>query len=135
MFCREQAARIAPLETELAARGVRLVAIGNGTAPMARDFQAQFDIRFPLYTDPGRQTYRWMGFKRSLGATLGTLTRAKRALDGGFRQGAVQGDPWQQGGDALIDRGGEVRWSRPSGGPGDHASLDEIRAAVAKLPV
>lgn len=111
---------------------MKIAAIGNGTALMAEDFQQQFQLSFPLYTDPSRKSYKWIGFKRHLGASFGLLKRAMVAKKAGHSQGKVQGDPLQQGGEGLFDTNGKLLWSYTSSGPGDHASEIEILSATQK---
>ncbi len=111
--------------------GATLVAVGNGSALMARDFQERFEVKIPLYTDPSRRSYELAGLKRSaLFFGLQTMKRGRRAKAAGFRQGRVAGDPWQQGGDVIISPEGEMLYARASEGPGDHAPIDELLAAL-----
>jgi hypothetical protein len=119
---------------ELTQSGVRLIAIGNGTPLMAQDFLEKFSVPFPLYTDPSRSSYKKMGFKKKLGINISSLKRTKEALSAGHKQGKVQGDPFQQGGEALFNKGGDLIWSRPSSAAGDHANHQEIRTALKLLP-
>ena len=101
---------------------------------MVNDFIATFAPRFPVYTDPSRETYRLAGFQRSFGLGLKSLSRGRRASGGGFRQGKTQGDPWQQGGTLVIDRGGGVLFSHAADGAGDHAPVDALLAALDARP-
>lgn len=133
MFCREQVARINEIVDDLSASGVSIVAIGNGTALMARDFAETFAIQYPLYTDPKREAYQHFGLLRKLGLGFSALKRGVSTFKKGFRQGAVQGDPLQQGGVILCNGLGQVVWSHIDEGPGAHADLDEIRKAVQRL--
>jgi hypothetical protein len=116
---------------ELESLGASLCAIGNGNALMARDFVEQFSVEFSVYTDPSRETYQWLGFKRPyLALDLGVLKRSHRAGKKGFRQGAVAGDVFQQGGEVIVLPDGELLYCRASGGPGDHAPVEELFAAL-----
>ena len=127
MFCREQAARMSAHREEIESAGGRLVAIGNGSAVMARDFVEQFSVDFPVYTDPSRKTFALAGFKRSV-LFFGprTFKRGRAAKAAGFRQGPVAGDPWQQGGEVIVAPEGELLYCRSSSGPGDHAPVPEL---------
>lgn len=130
MFCREQAVRIKSFEKELSNAGIQLAGIGNGTAAMAREFSEKFQISYPLYTDPQRQTYKALGMKTRLGFSFKTPLYVGRALRNGFLQGRTQGSPFQQGGEALISSQAEILWSRVSNEAGSHASQEEIRQAI-----
>ncbi len=130
MFCRERVARLGEHVDEITARSASLHAIGNGTVPMVNDFIGTFAPRFPVYTDPSRETYRLAGFHRSFGLGLKSIGRGRRASAGGFRQGKTQGDPWQQGGTLVIDEDGAVLLSHAADGAGDHAPVDALLAAL-----
>lgn len=110
MFCREQAALLKPLVEPLNALGCKVVAIGNGIPIMAQDFVEQFEIPYPVYTDPTAETYKVLGMHRRLGIGLGTLRSALSVRKNGFKQGKVEGDPFQQGGEAFINGNGEILW-------------------------
>jgi hypothetical protein len=117
--------------SEFEEAGAILVAIGNGSALMARDFQERFEVKIPVYTDPSRRSYELAGLKRSaLFFGPRTMKRGRRAKAAGFRQGKVAGDPWQQGGDIIISPAGEMLYARVSDGPGDHAPIDELIATL-----
>ena len=131
MFCRERAARFSGQRDRLSATGVGLVFIGNGTVDMARDFARSFDVQDPLYTDPGRASYKALGLRRSFGL-MKSLGRGRRAMASGFRQGKTAGDVWQQGGVVLFDEGGAVRWKHVDDGAGDAADLEGFLAAVGQ---
>jgi len=107
--------------------GASLVAIGNGSVAMARDFVEQFEVDFPVYTDPSREVYVLAGFKRSaLFFGPRTLRLSRRARKAGFKQGGMAGDAWQQGGEVVVAPGDELLYSRASDGPGDHAPIEEL---------
>ena len=116
---------------EIESQGAALYAIGNGSVVMARDFVEQFSVEFPVYTDPSRQTYQWLEFKRPLLALdLGVFKRGRRAGKAGFRQGAVAGDVLQQGGEVIVSPDADLLYCRASVGPGDHASVEELLAVL-----
>ena len=121
------------LQAEIQATGADLVAIGNGTTAMAKDFVSQFAIAYPVYTDPERRTYQAMGWRRGLGINIRTLRHSMRARSKGFVQGRTQGDTWQQGGEALLSTSGAVLWTCASSEAGKHANDAQIRAVLAEL--
>lgn len=133
MFCREQVAQLRDVVSEIRAKGAELVVVGSGTAQQAADFAEERGLDFPLLTDPGRRAYDAAGLKRSFkGAmSLKALSSAKRAMGDGFRQGSVQGDPWQLGGAFVIAAGGELLFRYVSSHSGDHP---DPRDLVASLP-
>ena len=109
--------------SDIESAGGSLFAIGNGSAAMARNFAEQFEIDFPLYTDPSRKTYQLAGFKRSA-AFLGpaTLKNGIRARKAGFKQGRLAGDAWQQGGELIVAPGNRLLYCQASSGPGASAA-------------
>lgn len=133
MFCREQAARYGAHLDEIRGFGAQVVAIGNGTAEMARDFVDQFGVRFDVYTDPGKQSYRAAGFKHGLPLRVSMLKSGWRALRSGHVQGRTKGDPLQQGGTVVFDAAGEPALVHVDDTAGDHADVDEVLAVLRGL--
>jgi hypothetical protein len=131
MFCRERAARFHALRADL--EPAALSFIGNGLLGMAQDFAEQFHVTEPLYTDPARASYAALGLQRKFGLGLKSLARGKRASAAGFRQGKVQGDPWQQGGVVLFDREGGVLWKHVDDGAGHAVDEAGLVAAVRAM--
>lgn len=121
--------------TTIEARGAGLAFIGNGNRHFAKAFADAFGITAPLYVDTKRDAYRALGMRRGFFATLGSLAtfaNMKRALAGGFRQGATQGDAWQLGGVVVVRNDGEILYSRLSSAAGDRAPVAEILASLAR---
>ena len=118
-------------EAELAARELEVVVVGSGTPEHARDFAADLGGSFSLRVDPELDSFRAAGLRRGPAAVFSprTLLHAGRALRRGFRQGATQGDPWQNGGVFVIDTRGWVLFRHTSREAGDHAVLAEVLAA------
>lgn len=136
MFCREQVAQLGGIASELERIGVAVAVIAPGHPEQARAFQAEQHVTLPLYVDPSRRTFAAFAMKRGLAATLGpaSILNAVRALAGGHRQGAVQGNPWQQGGAVVVLPDGRTIYQYVSKRAGDHppaeALLDAARRAV-----
>lgn len=130
MFCREQAARFQDRLSAFEALGVKVVGVGNGTAPMASDFIAQFAITYDVYTDPSREVFRLAGMRHKLGLGLRSLGRAARAMARGNMQGKTQGDPFQQGGILAVDPDGAVWFEHADEAAGAHVDVDVVLAAA-----
>ncbi|MEM6790480.1 MAG: AhpC/TSA family protein [Myxococcota bacterium] len=131
MFCREQAARYEAESAAFEAAGARLVAVGNGTAAMARDFVEKFGIGFDVVTAPDLEAYRKAGLQRGLNLGLDTFKAGFRALKRGHLQGATKGDALQQGGVLIVGPGDTLHFAHADTGPGDHV---EPQAALHHLP-
>lgn len=113
--------------------GAELVLVGSGGARFARAFREEMGIEAPVYVDTGRRAYAALGMRRGAGSlrgALATVKHAARALRGGFRQGPVQGDPWQLGGVLVVRPGGEIAYRHLSAAAGDHPPVGEVLAAV-----
>jgi hypothetical protein len=95
---------------------------------MARSFAEHF--KFPesvkMLTDPSRESYKALALRRSVWRTfsLKALGFYRAARKKGFKQGRTQGDPFQQGGSLVVDKGGRVLYRFISDAPGHHASPD-----------
>ena len=130
MFCREQAARLKEIHPILEARNIGVVAIGNGTHFMSADFVEQFNIPFPVYTDPSKQTYEWMQMHRGVGIGLKTLFKGFQARKEGHKQGDILGDVWQQGGEALFAKGGALLWKHANHNADEHSNTEELLKVI-----
>lgn len=121
-----------PLEPALAALGGRLVFVGTGGRRFARAFADERGITGMVLLDEGREAYRALSLKRTLGSTFSrkTLAASRRAMAGGFRQGRIQGDPLQQGGVFAVMPDGSVPFAYASEAAGDHPEPGEVLAAV-----
>ena len=121
---------------ELTRLGAKLAFVGNGNVGYARAFKEDQGVTAPLYVSPDLSAYDALGFEKGMGSTFAPATfgHAARALVGGFRQGAVEGAPFQQGGVALVLPDGTVPWLYRSAEAGDHPDeaviLDAVRRAV-----
>ena len=99
----------------------------------ARGFREQANVRSVLLVDPEREAYTAIGLHRGVGRTLFSLKGAGKALGAlreGHRQGATQGDNWQQGGELVIGPGDEVLFLHRSAHTGDHAPPEQILEAL-----
>ncbi len=132
MFCREQVARLSKRVDEIHARGHHLVAIGNGAPYMAKAFAENENITFPLYTDPGKDAYKALGLKNSKAGILkpAVWKRGLRATMSGHKQTGVRGDPFQNGGLAVVGPDGTLRFLHVDDDMGDHADLDSVIAGL-----
>lgn len=118
---------------ELERSGAEMSVIGNGQPSFIDGFRDKAGYRGPLYTDPGRRTYRALGFRRGVRAAalnLGTVRAAVGAYREGFRQTRTAGDPWQLGGVLVVRPGGEIAYEYASEFAGDHPEASAIAAAL-----
>lgn len=120
------------IKNDIEAAGARLVFIGNGNTAFARHFKETLVPDCEVLTDPSTATYALLGARRGFWTTwtLRSLPAAIRALRHGFRQSRTRGHPYLQGGVAIVDSTGTVRWSFVSRFAGHHPSPEHV---VAKL--
>jgi alkyl-hydroperoxide reductase/thiol specific antioxidant family protein len=115
------------------ARGGRLIMIGVGNRHFADGFRRELGLTVPLYVDTARNSYRALGMKRGVWATLlspATWRNMVRAWRAGFRQKGIKGDPWQQGGVLVVWPGGRVAYRHLSQSSGDHPPVAEVLGAL-----
>ena len=130
-------AEFRPHEVALAEAGIRLVYVGCGLPAMALDFQQTQTLTATVWVDPTRQTYRHLGFVNSWRVLfdLRTLANGRRAWSKGFRQGATQGDPNQQGGVLVVRAGGRAVYGYASEVPGDMPPTAAVLAEARRAAV
>jgi len=135
MFCREQVAQLRGAEEAVARHGARLVVVGNGQPFQAKAFAQERGAGLQLLVDPDLQAYAAAGLRRGIRALFDRDMPGDvwRAWTSGFRQGKIQGDPWQSGGVLLIEPPGVTRYAYVSRTAGDHAPVHEILAALSRL--
>jgi peroxiredoxin len=132
IFCRERAAQLCARKAEFERRGVRVVLVGSGAPDKAARFAGLHGCGFPVFTDPTLGVQKSAGLRRGLASTLrlGALVNLVRALRAGFRQTAVEGDAWQQGGALVFDGDGRLRHAQVDRVAGDPLDLDRLLAAL-----
>ena len=117
---------------DIRAAGAELVLVGNGSVRAAARFQREQAPESAVFTDPSLETYRTLGMRRGVWATVAptTLVAVARALLRGRRQTSVQGDPWQQGGVYVVARGGTILYAQANRNAADRPDVDAALAAL-----
>lgn len=122
---------------EIRSAGGEVALIGNGTPSMAKGFSQLVGLgsELPVLTDSSGKAHRLAGMRRSILLTLGPLAwlNFARTLLRGFRQGGIQGDPYQQGGALVVRPDGSVAYRFRSLAPGNHAPVSEILRALKRV--
>jgi hypothetical protein len=85
-----------------------------------------------ILTDPSLEAYKAMDLRRGLGSTFrpSIIKHGIRAWKSGHKQGRTQGDAMQLGGVFVIDASGTIGFSQRSTEAGDHASINDVLAAL-----
>ncbi len=97
--------------------------------PYARDLR----IPFPLLSDPERGAYKAYGLRKgSFWTIFGPKTTWEyvKLISHGRRFRVIQADPFQLGGDFVIDGQGIVRFAYRSEEPTDRPSMDRLLQTV-----
>lgn len=120
---------------EIRSAGASLAIIGNGSESFARAFREDLalDPGIAVLIDPTLRSYHAAGLRRGRKelASPRLFANAYRAWQGGFRQGPVQGDPFQLGGVLVVGRDGRVMFRHADRVAGDLAPIDGVLAALA----
>jgi peroxiredoxin len=132
LFCRQQVADLSAHREQIRSLGAELVVIGHGTVDEVRAFRDEHHLTFPLFTDPGRQSYRALEMRHGRRTLMSprVVVHTITAMWQGFRQTFVAGDPLQQGGVVVIAPGGVERYRYISREAGDHPPVSRILAAL-----
>jgi hypothetical protein len=117
---------------------VEVVYVGNGAPNFIDGFMQRNAIdpaKVRVVTDPSLQAHGAAGLRRSFGATFGPRGAygLARAFVHGFRQSAVEGDSYQQGGVVVVDAEGRVAYAHADRASGDHAPLHEVVDAAMRV--
>src|SRR5262245_37152755 len=99
---------------------------------MAADFEREHAAGNPVLSDATRALFAAAGMRRGWWRMLrpSLLRNLWRALRGGFRQGRVQGDPWQLGGVLVVDRERRIRHVQRDAVAGAPLDFTAVLAAV-----
>ncbi len=98
----------------------------------ARDMR----IPFPLLSDPERAAYRAYGLRMGgLWSIFGpkTVWEYVKLIARGRLFRGIEADPFQLGGDVVIDGTGIVRFAHRSEDPADRPAMDRLLQAIRRL--
>jgi peroxiredoxin len=138
--CAVQVTELAPRLHELTRAGVRVVLVGNGTTEQLAAFIDRHALRgaaIEIVTDRSLRAYRALGLVRSEWATMGprALYELARAMGAGYPHRPIEGDRTQQGGAALVDARGVVRFIHRNRSICDHAAASDLVEAALRLAI
>jgi hypothetical protein len=118
---------------EFTQAGAKVVTIGMGIPEMAADFRDKQDIPYLLLVDRTKETYRALEMKRGsfmdVAGPQVWLRGAKGLLTG---KGAAmpKQDPYQIGGAAVVDKGGEIKFLHRGERSDDTVPVDKLLDAL-----
>ncbi len=135
--CAENVEGLLPRLAEMRALGVGVALVGSGEAAHVGPFAALTGLEgrpAEVLTDPTLAAYRAAGLVRSAWSTFRpvSLYRVARAMALGHPHDRPLGDPLQQGGTLLVDRGGRLAFYHRNESVGDHSPpVELVDAALA----
>lgn len=122
---------------EFRAAGAEVAAVSfaqsKALLPYARDLR----IPFPLLSDLDRSAYEAYGLRKgSFWSIFGpkTIWEYAKLMARRRRFRGIQADPFQLGGDFVIDGQGVVRFAYRSADPADRPPVDRLLQALRDLP-
>ncbi len=97
-------------------------------------FRETTQYRGTLLTDPTLESYRTLGFKKSVISLLGmkSLHEGIVALKDGYRPGTIQGDAIQLGGVLMMDPDNHAHYYFKSSEAGDHPNIEDLLKIAAQ---
>jgi len=113
-------------------RATRIVLVTFGNPEWVRMWQEETASPFRILLDPERHAYRAFGLERSHVRVFSprTLLRYGRQMLSGNPIPPKRGDPFQLGGDFVVDRDGTILYAHASRTPSDRPPVEEILAAL-----
>jgi len=127
--CAEHVAALRPRLAELAALGVGVTIVGNGTPPQLAAFVEREQLAdVTCVTDPSLAAYRAAGLVRSAWGTFGPRALAEHVRLGvrGYASGRARGDHLQQGGTLYVTRAGALAYHERQRRVGDRAPVGDV---------
>ena len=120
-------------QAKLEELGAVVLLVTFGTPEQARRWLEETGAPFPMLLDPDAIAYRAYGLKRSFWRVLHpqVFLAYFRLLAQGRKLRSVQGDPYQLGGDFIVDSQQIVRYAHLSANPADRP---DIQALLSRFP-
>jgi len=116
--------------------GLDVVLIGSGSPAQAESFRHDYEVPFPIVSDPDCVLFKKYGLRdmetRDYFSPI-MLVKVVKVLAEGYGHKSGQGSNSQLGGVFIIDTGGKVRFAHIAANAADHPSPQEIIQAAATL--
>ncbi len=97
-------------------------------------FERKLELPYPVWGDPGRATYRALGFERASWRRVWldprVWVRYATLLARGRRTERSGQDELQLGGDVVLDAAGRLAWIYRGAGPEDRPAVERLVRAV-----
>jgi len=130
VFCKQMASNLTEIKPLLDKAGVKLVAIGNGSAKQAKRFLIEVGYEGELFVDPERKSYQAAGMKSGVMSLLSVsaVSKVTNAWKEGHRQASTQGSNLQQGG-LIVVNGDKILFRHIDASVGDAPDINEVLKA------
>jgi hypothetical protein len=122
-------------EDEFRQHNVRIFVVTFESEKRVNDYQRKEHVPYPVLRDPRREAYRRFGLERRAAHRVyrpATIRYYIKRFFQGRMPERVKADPYQLGGDVLLDADGSVLWMYRSSEPADRPSVDDILKEIAK---
>jgi alkyl hydroperoxide reductase subunit AhpC len=120
-------------EDELNQLGVAVVVVTFQSGFLERAYVDETGLQWPLLVDETRELYRAYGMERGRAWNLfgpRSIWKYLRLMVRGRLPKAPSGDPWQLGGNVLVDPQGMIRLHHVGSGPADRPKVEKILKIV-----
>lgn len=120
---------------ELQESGCAVLAVGFATIEEFKRWEPVSPVRIPVFVDPERRVYAAVGAGKTRLQDLlkpRVILHYLRLLRKWGKPRKPEQDPWQLGGDYLVDSTGRVLWAYPSKNPADRPAVDVLRDVVRR---
>ena len=127
-------AQLRRFEAELRRLEVQVLVISFGVEFWARAWLQETQSPFSLLLDPERAAYRAYGLERSFVRVWSpkVMWHYTRRVLAGQKLQSIQGDPYQLGGDFVVDAAGIVRLAHRSKDPVDRPPVEALLTAITE---
>ena len=135
MFCREHAAQLRDVYSDITAAGAGVVAIGTGNIMYAKSFVADEKVPFMVLVDEDGAAAEVASVTGGAKAFLklftpSVLSAGKRARKAGHSQHKIGARSMQLGATFVIAPGNKVLYRHLDSDVGDHAPLADVLASL-----
>jgi len=135
-MCREHLVEVQEQRARFEERGLRVIAVGQGTGPEARSYCEKWGVDYPCLGDPGRRGYAALGLTRGNWWTIllrslvtQPVQTVRKTLEADLEGARLEAsDVFQLGGVALVDAQGTLRALHRAESPEDMPSVEEVLA-------
>ena len=123
-------------QTEFETLNTKIIVISFGTFPTVQQWLKETGINFPVLLDRERTVYTAYGLERSKLRSKSPRTLwlyFTRWLQGTQFHSSHGDDTSQLGGDFIIDKQGNLRFTYPSHDPADRPSVEELLGVLKQV--